>query len=115
MAHIKKNIQFPESSRDYDQAAAQEINNYLLKLSDVINGGLRIADNCDVEIVVVADTGTADTEFTVTHTLKRVPAGYIIVSIDKAGVVYKTGTAWTTAAIYLKCSAANAVVSVLVF
>lgn len=63
----------------------------------------------------VADTGNADTEFTVLHNLSRVPKGYGVTYTDAGGVVYDSGTAWTAVAIYLKCSAANAHIKVLIF
>ncbi|UCH51648.1 MAG: hypothetical protein JSV54_02515 [Chloroflexota bacterium] len=63
----------------------------------------------------VADTGNADTEFTVAHYLGRVPAGFILINTDKAACVYDSGTAWTTSAIYLKCNAANAAITITVF
>jgi hypothetical protein len=60
---------------------------------------------------VVADTGTANTEFAVTHTLGSVPVGYLVTKISNAGVIYDSGTTWTTTNIYLKSSAANSAVT----
>lgn len=67
------------------------------------------------ELLSTADTGTADTEFTITHPLGRIPAGFLVTRIDKAGTVYDSGTPWTNTTIYLKCSAASAVVTLRVF
>jgi hypothetical protein len=67
------------------------------------------------ESVSIADTGIADTEFSVTHHLGRVPSGFLITMSDKACSCYDSGTAWTSSAIYLKCNAASAAVKVLVF
>lgn len=64
---------------------------------------------------VVSDTGAADTEFTVAHTLGYTPTGFILVSIDKGAVVYQSGTAWTSTNTYFKCSVANCDVSVFLF
>ena len=74
---------------------------YLDNLADEID---RINDYIIVEI---ADTGTADTEFTVSHDLNRIPVYYLVVYSDKACSVYDSGTAWTDSEIYLKCDAAN--------
>lgn len=63
----------------------------------------------------VSDTGTADTEFSVSHNLGRVPSGFVVTKTNKAGIVYDSGTAWTATAIYLKCSAANTAVTLQVF
>ena len=64
---------------------------------------------------VKVTTGAADTEFTVAHGLNSVPLGYLIVSRDKAGVVYNSTTAWTNENIYLKCSVATVVLVVMIF
>lgn len=69
------------------------------------------------ESVDVADTGGVGVEFTVTHHLGRVPNGYIVTKKDKAVDVFTStgGTDWTTTAIYLKASIANAAITVTVF
>ena len=60
------------------------------------------------------DTGTANTEFTVSHNLGFVPGKYILTKINNAGVIYDSGTTWTTTQIFLKCSTANAAVTLTV-
>lgn len=67
------------------------------------------------ESLTVADTGNANTEFSVTHHLGRSPNGYIITKSDKACGVYDSGTTWTTTTIYLKCDTANVALSLSVF
>lgn len=67
------------------------------------------------ESLEVADTGTANTEFSVTHHLIRVPEGFIITNTDKAGIVFDSGTAWTKTTIHLKCSVASASIKLSVF
>jgi hypothetical protein len=67
------------------------------------------------ERLTVADTGTANTEFSVSHHLGRVPNGYIITKSDKACNVYDSGTTWTNSAIYLKCDANNVALSLSIF
>lgn len=74
---------------------------------------LKNGQNIFGQWVTVADTGTANTEFVVPHTLAFqtrtiVPANYLVTYINKGGVVYDSGTTWTSSNIYLKCSAANA-------
>lgn len=67
------------------------------------------------ESLTVADTGNADTEFSITHHLGRTPNGFIITKSDKACSVYDSGTTWTTSLIYLKCDTANTALSLSVF
>lgn len=57
-------------------------------------------------------TTTANTEVSVTHTVGAVPVGFIVTSINVGGVVYNSGTAWTSTNAYFKCSAANATITV---
>jgi hypothetical protein len=75
------------------------------------DGGNGNSENMAGEFRTVSDTGSADTEFTVSHTLGATPIGFLVVNIDKGGVVYDSGTSWTSSNIYLKCSAANAAVT----
>ena len=92
----------------------------LKKLFLALNGRVRFGDGADGErgenisgeFQVVADTGTANTEFSITHTLGATPIGYIVTKISNAGVIYDSGTAWTSTQIYLKSSAANSAVTV---
>lgn len=58
---------------------------------------------------------TADVEVSLNHSLQRVPTGFLVLSIDAAGVVYKTETPWTATKLFLKCSAAGARVKLLLF
>ncbi|UCD07833.1 MAG: hypothetical protein JSW41_02610, partial [Candidatus Aenigmatarchaeota archaeon] len=71
--------------------------------------------NFDAMYVQMSDTGAANTEFSVTHQLDRVPVGYIVTYINKAGVIYDSGTAWTATTMYLKCSVANTTVTLLIW
>lgn len=71
-------------------------------------------ENMDGEWQVVGDTGAANVEFTVTHGVGAVPIGFLVMKIDKGGVIYDSGTAWTATSLFLKCSAANAAVSLFV-
>lgn len=74
-----------------------------------------LVGSLDARYQVIADTGTADTEFIVAHGLARAPVGYLVCRIDKAGIVYASGTTWTTTNIYLKCNAANAALTLIVW
>lgn len=76
------------------------------------SGNLKAGENIFGQWVTVADTGTANTQFAVPHSLQNqsiamIPGNYFVTHINKAGVVYDSGTTWTTSNIYLKCSTAN--------
>ena len=56
----------------------------------------------DAEIIDVTAGSTADTEFSVTHTLARVPLESFVVWRSQNAVIYRGTTAWTTTLIYLR-------------
>jgi hypothetical protein len=51
--------------------------------------------------------GTANTEFSISHQLGRIPVGFLVASVDQAAIIYKSTTAWTSSHIYLKCNVAS--------
>lgn len=56
----------------------------------------------------ITTPGVADTEFTVTHNLGRIPTGYEVKSKDKAAIVYDSRkNLWTTTQMFLKCNVAT--------
>lgn len=80
---------------------------------------LKNGQNIFGQWAVVSDTGNADTEFVVPHTLNFqtraiVPGNYFVTRINKGGVVYDSGTTWTSSNIYLKCSAAHATINLFI-
>jgi len=110
--YVRFNRQKPE---DY----VKDVDRDLVNLFTAFKARIRFGDGTDGELgenisgefQVVSDTGAADTEFSVSHTLGAIPIGFLVTNIDKGGVVYDSGTAWTSTTIYLKCSAANAEVT----
>ncbi len=89
------------------------VNKGKISFGDVVDGNH--GENIEGEHQTVADTGTANTEFSVTHTLARVPTGYIVTSNNKAGVVYTGTTAWTKTTVYFRVDAANCAIAVFIF
>lgn len=92
------------------------------QLARVINGGIsfgdggnEVSDNIDGVWENVADTGAADTDFTVTHNLGRIPNGWLSVEQDKAGIYYLGSVTATETEITLKCSVANVAVRLFIF
>ena len=100
----------------------QSLNSDLDKLYLAVQGRIRFGDGTDGtpgenirgEWQVIADSGTANTEFAVAHTLGAVPVGYIVTKISNAGVVYLGTTSWTSTNIYLKSSAANSAITIFI-
>lgn len=87
----------------------------LQQLINALTKRLTLEDNIQSVIVNIADTGPADTEFVVTHKLGKVPTVFMY-NINKAGVVYESAKdTWTATQMTLKCSAANAETTLVVF
>jgi len=86
---------------------------YLSHLATFLSGQIE-ADNLASYSYATADSGSADAEITITHGLGRIPTHYIW-NIDKAGTVYDSQRVnWTTNIMYVKCSAANVKLNILV-
>lgn len=112
---IRSRIKTTKPGTPFEQDLEQELLSFTFELSQVINKGLKFSDNFNAEVLDISDSGAADSENTVAHTLKRVPVGFMIFTINKAGIVYKSATAWTTTSIYVKCNVANCEIKLLVF
>ena len=100
----------------------RELDLMLTKIISALQSNLRFGSGTDGYMgeniqgqFQVVTTAAADTEFTVAHTLGYAPTCYIILSNDKAGVVYKSGTDWTSTIVYLKCSVATSTLTLFLF
>lgn len=115
MPQLKPKLILPEPRDDYDRQLQESILNFFAGLVDMLNGGLRFADNHDSQNKSYTTNAVADTEDTIAHTLGRVPKGAILTKTDKAVDLYEGGTAWTTTNIYLKANVASAAVDIEIF
>lgn len=101
------NLQPPPEIQDpYIKQQFVNIKEWADKLQEMLDNTFRkVADIPfnQSEGLTVADTGTHDVEFSITHHLGRTPNGFIVTKTDKACSVYDSGTAWTTDTLYLKC------------
>ena len=73
------------------------------------------AGNFNARWQVFTSNGTANTEDTIAHLLGRVPVGVLASLPDKAAVLYKGTTAWTSTNIYVKTSVATVAWNVMIF
>jgi hypothetical protein len=79
----------------------------------VINGGISFGDNIAGSWVSYVTNVNPDTQDTVPHLLKKAPRGFLIVSMDKAGMVYKSA-AYDATNLHLKCNVASCAVTLFV-
>lgn len=112
----KTDLNIPDRVTNYLDSIDTDITTLFLAMQGRIafgSGGDGVrGENISGEFQVVTDTGSADTEFTVTHNLGAVPIGYIVMKNSKSGNVYSGTTAWTSSTIYLKHSSANANITI---
>ena len=74
------------------------------------------SQNLDAKWYIVSDTGTINTEFSITHSLYRIPVGAIVVSQSIAGSLYDSDRSnWTSTVVKFKFSAANGAIRLLIF
>lgn len=64
---------------------------------------------------VFTSNGTANTEDAIPHTLGRVPLGALVSLPDKAAILYRGSTTWTTTTVYFKTSVATVAWKVMLF
>lgn len=107
--------QYQLKIRQFDRDLMLFIEEVLINLTNLLNRGLSFTDNFDFEELSATAHATPDTEFSVTHTLERVPSRFIVVDIDEGGVVYKGTTAWTSTTVYFKCTTGGTAIKVLVY
>jgi hypothetical protein len=105
---VTKDITFNEKGGMESQIRRLDAN--LTKLFQAMQGRVSFSDNVAGKFFAVADTGAANTEFSVTHSFGAVPTDFILTSSDKATEIYKSGTAWTSTIAYFKSSTANCVI-----
>lgn len=83
-------------------------------VSVLLNQGLLLADNFDGKFVEFISNATPDTEDAIEHGFNRAPAYFIVIDLDKGGVVYRSSVFDKTNC-YFKCTVASAAVKVFIF
>lgn len=111
MSKIRSIFQF--SNLETLDSLTQHLNIFTDDLISNVNGNLEFGENIKTSLVTINFTA-ANTEVAVTHTLGRVPIGYMQVGANAAASLYAGTSANTDGIIYLK-SSAIAIVNALVF
>ncbi len=86
-----------------------------ISLQTRAKSGTNYAGNIDAEYLAFTTPATPDTEFAISHHLKRVPEGYDVVRQNKAAALYDGTSAWTDTAVYLRCSVASTTFKIRLF
>lgn len=100
---VTHNIQ-DTSHRNFIEDLYKLINGRNISFGRNVNSG---DQNIEGRMVEIANTGAANTQFTVNHNLGYVPSFYDVKYMSLATNIYDGGTAWTDTQIFLKSSTAN--------
>jgi hypothetical protein len=87
----------------------QELGPYEAQFQEIIRNAL------DKRVFIETTTPGADVEFTLKHGLNYVPIGFLVISKNKAGDVYKSATPATVSTIALKCNVATVTIRIMIF
>lgn len=99
---------------------ARDVNSDLETVFLCLSGRIRFGANDNIinkgenvlgQFVTYTSNSFANTEDVVPHSLGSIPVGYIVVKINKGGVIYTSGTAFTSSNVYLKCSTTSTLVT----
>ena len=97
----------------------QATKKYAERLANILNGQISFGngvalDNMQGRWANATTPVVPDTDFTVVHSLGRVPVGFITVQIDKAGIIYYGTISATVQNLTLKCSTASTTIRIFV-
>lgn len=57
---------------------------------------------------------TPNTQFSINHSLGRIPIGFLVISLNAVATIYAGTTAWTSTTIYLACNQSSVAYSLIV-
>lgn len=109
----------PQDYKSVIDRFGQATKKYVERLANILNGQIGFGngsslDNMQGRWINVTTPVAPDTNFTVVHSLGRIPVGFITMQIDKAGIVYLGTISATAANLTLKCSAASTIIRIFV-
>lgn len=115
MSELSQSLVFPRARNKQEEELYTVLQTYFNDITKILDGGIVYSDNFDVDIVSFTSDAVADSEDTVSHDLGKVPTGFHIINRDKAGILYDSGTSWTSSNIYLKSNLASTTYKIIVF
>lgn len=115
MTELGANAPFPQPRNPWELDILKTLQDFFNRIVAILNRGITFTDNVDCVLVAFTSNGVANTEDAVSHTLGKTPTGFIVYRLDKAAVVYDSGTTWTSTTIYLKTSVLTTAVKIIIF
>lgn len=87
---------------EWDEKQLRNLNEILDQIRNVIDGNLEIEDNLRQDIITFTTTDVAGTNIELSHTLKKTPTGYMIVSRSGDSTLKDGSITWTTTKLSVK-------------
>lgn len=93
-----------------DETTLYQMNQFLINLAAVLNGGIEFgtvntaSENIYCHVTPFTAAAVAGDEFSVPHSLNKVPTGYWVISRSASGIVYDGVTPNTATTLYLRCN-----------
>jgi hypothetical protein len=85
------------------------------QIVQALKGRLELIENIQCVIVEIPDTGPAATTLTIDHNLGKIPTAYFFTSSKHTTAIDFSKGTWTETQMTLRFSAANCVVTLVVF
>lgn len=99
------------------QGAITDILNFLRQSEDntvsILNQGIKLEDNFDGTGIDFVTNATPDMQDITPHGLDRIPQYFVVLDIDKGGVLYRSAP-FDETNFYSKCTVGSAAVTVLI-
>lgn len=120
MPSIPQRLDFGKALAGVPSQFIVALNNYWTRLAKVVNMHISFgnptsgSDNVDGVWASVVTPGVANTDFTITHNLGRVPVGYIPMTKSAACDIYTGSVAATTTQLTLRATAIGVTVPIFI-
>lgn len=101
--------------RKFDDDLLRYLNLQDENLIAIFENGIRFDENFNASEVTFTSNAVANTEDAISHTLGKVPVGFLVIGLNKGAVLYNGGTTDTAFLIHLKSTVASTTFKILVF
>lgn len=98
-------------SKDLDKG----LDDFLGQVRDLLNGGIKFADNFSATIATFTTDATPGVETAIAHTLKRTPTGFLVLAKDKAAHLFDGASGKDASNYYVRSDVASVTATVLIF
>lgn len=106
--------QYQTKLRQFDRDLLVLLEDVFTNLINILNGGTNFDDNFEGTTLTYTSNTTPNTQDTIAHGLSKAPSRFIVLSINKGGVVYQSAT-FDAVNVYLKNTVASVATTIFVF